>query len=126
MAARWSRGRVIAAALVLAATVGTGGIVASPPVRLLRDLALSQRIDGELKPEEIHRYRVSLTAGRSVLAVADQTGVDVLIVLRGPAGAELARADARSSGQEPLSAAVSATGVHEILVSAASPRAATG
>src|SRR5262249_27928044 len=118
--------RGIAAAVALAAAMGLALAGAPGPAGEAREILVGKTIEAELAPGSLHRYRVALDAGHGALVLATQTGIDVVLELRAPDGTEIALADARSSGTEPLPASITFSGSYEILVSASSPRAAPG
>src|SRR5262245_14607102 len=83
-------------------------------------MARDEMSGAELKPRETNCYEVSLARGQGLLVLVEQTSVDVALALRGP-GEDVAVADARSSGLEPLVAAVTIAGSYQLRVSGSSP-----
>jgi CHAT domain-containing protein/Tfp pilus assembly protein PilF len=88
----------------------------------------SAPIERELRGGELHSFRLLLNPGQFVRAVFDQRGVDIVLTLAGPDGAELLRVDSPNGewGPEPLFFEVGKGGYYTIQARARKPSAGAG
>jgi CHAT domain-containing protein/tetratricopeptide (TPR) repeat protein len=91
----------------------------------LQTLTATER---ELKGGETNSYRVNLAAGQFFQAVVEQKGIDVVVVLFGPDGKQIAESDSPNDrwGREPIVLVAAAAGDHRIDIRAPSATAAPG
>lgn len=85
-------------------------------------------IEREIRGGELHSIRLRLNPGQFVRAVFDQRGVDIVLTLAGPDGAELLRVDSPNGewGPEPLFFEVGEGGYYTIQTKARRPWAGPG
>src|SRR5688500_14633082 len=90
--------------------------------------AAAPPIEREIRGGELHSFRLLLNPGQFVRAVFDQRGVDIVLTLAGPDGAELLRVDSPNGewGPEPLFFEVGAGGHYTIQARARRPFAGPG
>ncbi|MGB7922035.1 MAG: tetratricopeptide repeat protein [Pyrinomonadaceae bacterium] len=81
-------------------------------------LELGNPIERELTGGQSHSYRIVLTAGQYLHAVADQRGIDVMVTLLNPDGKQITEVDSPNgiSGPEPVSAIAETSGSYRLEV----------
>ena len=94
----------------------------------VRALEPGKLIERELTGGEVHSYRIVLSIGEYLHVAVDQQGIDVMVVLRGPDGAQLADMDGRPGavGADELSWEAAVSGWHVVEVRAKSKEANKG
>ena len=91
-------------------------------------LEVGRPIKRKIEPDEVHLYRISLTAGQYFRVIVDQQGADVVATLLGPNGQRIIQADsiAGATGPEPLSLIVEEPGEYRIDVRLTNKKAPAG
>jgi len=91
-------------------------------------LSLQKSIARELKGGETHGYVVSLKAGQFFRAIAEQQGIDLVILLYSPSGKLIARSDSPNDrlGLEVMSVIADGDGVYRLEISSLDGKAAAG
>ncbi len=86
------------------------------------------QVERELVGGQSHRYQIARSAGQYLHVVVDQRGVDVIVALRGPDGAQLMEVDGMpgSLGGEELVWEAANTGAYVLEVRARSAQARKG
>ena len=92
------------------------------------ELQLGKPVEREIAPGQVHSYALRLDAGAFVRAVVDQRGVDLVVRVVGPDGAQLAEVDSPNGewGPEPVKLETQAAGVYRLEVRPLDERASTG
>ena len=97
-------------------------------VRAAGKLELHRAIERELGPGQTDVFTVDVAAGQFAHVVAEQKGVDVVVIVAGPDGKVLVTADSpnRTLGPEPASWIARAPGTFEVRVSKSGRSSETG
>ncbi len=82
-------------------------------------------VERELKGGEAHSYRINLASGQFLYALIEQKGIDVLVVLFGPDGQQLAQTDSPNDrwGTEPVLLVADRSGTYRVDVRSSSSKA---
>jgi CubicO group peptidase (beta-lactamase class C family) len=92
-------------------------VVASPATgQEVRPIARGQTLPGVLGKGARHDFTLRLARDFFVFGEVDQIGVDVVVTILGPDGAELARFDGRAQGLEPFQFSTGAEGSYTVRV----------
>lgn len=93
-------------------------LISNEPVAIAFELG--KPIERSLAAKESHSYTLRLNAGQYAFIVADQKGIDVIVVAYGSDGAQLAQIDSPNvdRGPEPLSIVAETTGTYRVEVKA--------
>src|SRR5687768_12592610 len=75
-------------------------------------------LERDLAGGESHGYTITLAAGDLLAGAVEQLGVDVVVVLMGPDGAEIEKIDSPNGtkGPEPIRTIVAAAGEYRVEV----------
>jgi CHAT domain-containing protein/Flp pilus assembly protein TadD len=92
------------------------------------ELVSGTAVERELAGGQAHTYRIALTAGQYLHVTIDQRGIDAVVVLRGPDGAQLMEMDGVSGllGAEELSWEAAVSGGYTLEVRARARQANAG
>ena len=92
------------------------------------ELGSGTAVERELAGGQAHTYRIALTAGQYLHVTIDQRGIDAVVVLRGPDGAQLKEMDGVSGllGAEELSWEAAVSGGYTLEVRARARQANAG
>jgi CHAT domain-containing protein/Tfp pilus assembly protein PilF len=84
----------------------------------VRSLEAGQLIRRELAEGQQHSYRIGLSADQFLKAAVEQAGIDVVVQMSGPGGAEIIQFDSepRIRGQESVSLVAEAAGEYQLTV----------
>jgi CHAT domain-containing protein/Tfp pilus assembly protein PilF len=84
----------------------------------VRPLEAGQPIRRELAEGQEHSYRIGLSANQFLRAAVEQAGIDVVVQVLGPGGAQIAQFDSepRIRGQESVSLVAEAAGEYQLTV----------
>jgi CHAT domain-containing protein/Tfp pilus assembly protein PilF len=93
------------------------GLVGAAPQDQSR-LEPGKPIERELSGGQSHSYQLKLAAGQFLNVIVEQQGIDIMVQLSEPGGAQIAEFDGerRSQGQELASHVAEATGLHLLTV----------
>lgn len=88
----------------------------------------SKPIDRELTGDQSHSYRIVLTSGQYLHVVVEQRGIDVVVVLFGPDGKQIAVVDSPNGAQgpEPVTTIAESSGAYRLDVRSLEKDAAAG
>jgi CHAT domain-containing protein/Tfp pilus assembly protein PilF len=81
-------------------------------------LEAGQPIRRELAEGQQHNYRIGLSADQFLKAAVEQAGIDVVVQVSGPGGAQIAQFDSepRTRGQESVSLVAETAGEYQLIV----------
>ncbi|PZO36770.1 MAG: hypothetical protein DCF19_20550 [Pseudanabaena frigida] len=91
-------------------------------------LVLQQAISRDLKGGESHSYVVSLKAGQFFHAIAEQKGIDLVILLYSPSGKLIAKSDTPNGrlGLESMSVLADSDGIYQLEINSPDSEAPAG
>ncbi len=69
--------------------------------QITETLVVGRPIERELKGGEVHKYALTLAAGQFLNIVADQRGIDVVLILTGPDGKQMGQVDSPNGAEGP-------------------------
>jgi len=84
----------------------------------LSALAPARPITKEIRPPEVHSYRLALSAGGSARIVVEQRGVDVAVIVRRPDQRPLIEMDLGPHGREVVSLIAETAGLYAVEIRA--------
>jgi erythromycin esterase len=114
------------------ATVGLiqTGLLQGQPAALseIPPLVPGKPVEQTFQGGNVHKYRVTLSAGQSLRVVVEQRGVDVVVVARRPNGTKISEVDSPNGtqGPEPITFVAGASGDYQIEVRSLETEATAG
>ena len=116
-----------AAGLALVSSLQARAQEPAPAAEPPTPLQPGRTVEREINAREVHRFRIALDSGSLVRVALTQRGIDLVVLIVGPDGAELAEVDSSAGGPEQEALALARRGGdHRIEIRAFDTTAAPG